>query len=122
MKKTLPLTYQKRYQALKQDLGEMHQNLDLADDAGLTLKARAAALQQFFHEQILSLQMNDLAPALQDWVQSYHVEIDKQLRLLGLDVLFLQAARQSTTTQQRRQQVRDRLDTLQRYCDALLGE
>ncbi|PSB23662.1 hypothetical protein C7B82_30405 [Stenomitos frigidus ULC18] len=100
----------------------MDQILAVSNDTELALKSKAMALQQFFREQILSLQLDELAPAVQHWVQSYHVEIDKQLRLLAMDIMFLQAARQSVTAEQRRQQIRDRLTTLQRYCDGLLGE
>lgn len=121
MKKVLPLSHQQRYQRFKQFLGEM-QTLAPPDASGLMLKSKTTALQRFFSEQILSLQMDDLSLATQHWVQSYHVEIDKQLRLLEMDIMFLQAARQAATNEQRRQQVRDRLATLQRYCDALLGE
>ena len=117
----LPLIHQECYQTFKQDLDAMQQILAQPDDNRLALKTKAAALQRYFRELLLSLPLHDLAPALQDWVQSYHVEIDKQLKLLGVDVLFLQAARQSATTQQRQQQMHDRLDILQRYCEALLG-
>ena len=121
MKNVLPLPHQQRYETLKQLVGELHQTLTLPDSSGLVLKAQSTALQQFFREQVLSLQSDILSPAIQHWVQSYHVEIDKQVRLLSVDILFLQAARQSTTTEERRQQVCDRLGILKRYCDALLG-
>lgn len=55
-------------------------------------------------------------------VQAVSVEIDKQLRLLAIDALFLQTARQSTTLEHRRQQIGDRLTLLQRYCELLLAE
>lgn len=118
----LPLSHQQRYEAFKHVLGQMHESLALQDDAELMLKSKATALQQFFREQVLSLQTGGLSPETQQWVQSYHVEIDKQLRLLGMDIVFLQAARQAVTAEQRQQQVRDRLATLERYCNALLGE
>ncbi|HIK16547.1 MAG TPA: heterocyst frequency control protein PatD [Leptolyngbyaceae cyanobacterium M33_DOE_097] len=52
--------------------------------------------------------------------RSIVVEIDKQLRLLEIDGLFLQNARQAATQTQRRDQIRDRLVLLNRYCEALL--
>ena len=117
----LPLAHQQCYEAFKQLVKEAHQTLMLTN-GGLALNAQTAALQQFFRDPILRLQSEELSPAVQHWVQSYHVEIDKQLRLLGVDIMFLQAARQSITTEERRQQVTDRLTTLQRYCETLLGE
>ncbi|MBW4579676.1 MAG: heterocyst frequency control protein PatD [Tildeniella nuda ZEHNDER 1965/U140] len=122
MKKVLPLSYQPRYRALKQILEEAYQTLALPDSTVVRLRSEVTALQRFCREQILSLQLDELSSDVQHWVQSYHVEIDKQLRLLEVDIVFLQAARQTVTTEQRRQQVRDRLATLQRYCDVLLGE
>jgi len=54
-------------------------------------------------------------------LQSFQVEINKQLRLLGMDVLFLKSARQVTTIAQRRSQMGDRVQILIQYCDAVLG-
>ena len=122
MTKVLPLAYQQRYEAFEQILREIQETLSFLGSDGVVLQSKATVLQQFFREEILSLSIDNLSPATQHWVQSYHVEIDKQLRLLSMDALFLQAARQTATTEQRRQQIRDRLDTLQRYCDALLGK
>jgi hypothetical protein len=53
--------------------------------------------------------------------QSLLVEIHKQLRLLATDAAFLQTAKTPQTQQQRHQQIRDRLATLNRYCDHLLN-
>jgi hypothetical protein len=53
-------------------------------------------------------------------VQSYQTEINRQFRLLGMDLMFLRAARQSATETQRRQQVSDRIDSLMQYCEALI--
>lgn len=117
--KVLPLTHQQYYEAFKQTLGQVHQAVQDANSKAL--QSSVMALQQFFRDQLLSLPMDELSAATQQWVQSYQVEMNKQLRLLGVDVLFLQSARQAATAAQRQQQVRDRLDTLQRYCEALLG-
>ena len=122
MTKVLPLAYQQRYEAFEQILREIQETLSFLGSGGVVLQSKATVLQQFFREEILSLSIDDLSPETQHWVQSYHVEMDKQLRLLGMDLLFLQAARQAGTTEQRRQQIRDRLNTLQRYCDVLLGK
>ena len=120
--KILPLVQRQRYEAFKQLLEQMHQMVLLADADNTALRLRITTLEQVFRDQLLSVAIDDLSLATQHWVQSYQVEIDKQLRLLKMDVLFLQAARQAETTAQRRQQVCDRLETLQRYCKALLGE
>jgi hypothetical protein len=84
------------------------------------LQAAFLEAQQLFQLRIMALDLEGLPVTAQSQVQSYQTEINKQLRLLGMDVMFLQAARQSTTAQQRQAQMIDRIKTLLRYCDALL--
>ncbi|MBW4691487.1 MAG: heterocyst frequency control protein PatD [Lyngbya sp. HA4199-MV5] len=127
MGKALPLLHQQRYEAFQQLLEQIAQAIAQGDDdddrqhdSPVVLQAKVTDLQQFFRHQVLSLPLDDLASSTQHWMQSYQVECDKQLRLLGLDAMSLRAARQSETIAQRRQQMRDRLRTLQRYCAAVL--
>ncbi len=47
---------------------------------------------------------------------SLQVEIDKQLKMLGMDLTMLQTSRSHTTWLKRHQQASDRLKLLQRYC------
>ena len=74
------------------------------------------SLRQLFHEQIL--------PARDDshQVQSYHTEISKELRLLELELMFLQGAKQLSTAQRRLDSISQRLTTLinlVKYCEEL---
>jgi hypothetical protein len=87
-----------------------------------TLQTTFLDMQQFFQQTIVSIvaEMN-LESAIASQVQSYQTEINKQLRLLGMDVMFLQAARQPVTTQKRQAQMGDRFSLLARYCQVLLG-
>lgn len=119
MRKALSLL-QQHYQAFQQRLEQMGQAIALSSDNGAALQLEVRQLQDFFRAHILSLPMDGFTPAMQHWVQSYQVECDKQLRLLSLDVMRLQAARQPATLVQRWQQVGDRLGTLQQYCAAVL--
>jgi hypothetical protein len=52
--------------------------------------------------------------------QSYLTEMSKQLRLLEIDVMFFQAARQASTAKARILAIRDRLTTLINYCNAII--
>jgi hypothetical protein len=52
--------------------------------------------------------------------QSYKTEINKQLRLLEVDMMFLQGAKQLTTLQSRLKTIEERIDTLIRYCQAII--
>jgi hypothetical protein len=78
------------------------------------LRQRLASLRQFFGEQIVPL------VELDSREQSYRTEISKQLRLLEIDIMFFQGARQESTTQARLLTIGDRLTTLIQYCDAIL--
>jgi hypothetical protein len=115
----LPVTYRQPYQGLKLGLEDVQATL--AED-GLNiieLKLAVASLQSHFQSEIWPVDTSSLEPVVAHQLQSLNVEIDKQFRLLTMDVMFLQAARQATTIEQRQGQIRDRLTTLIRYCNAI---
>jgi hypothetical protein len=72
------------------------------------------SLKQFFQLQILPLTEETSRE------QSYRTEMSKQLRLLEIDVMFYQGARQAATASERRNTISDRLSTLTEYCQAIL--
>lgn len=115
----LPSVYQQPYQQLQQNVKELQNALGSTLDSP-TLKTAIATLQSFFQTQIWNLDMQDIAPDLEQQARSINVEIDKQLRLLNMDAMFLQAARQEATKQQRQQQIHDRLFLLTQYCNSIL--
>lgn len=117
----LPKIHYRQYQEFKQVLEQMQQTIAMPLPELPRLQQSLLEVQQFFQQIVRSLSINDLGPADAARVQSYQTEMSKQLRLLGMDVMFLQAARQSETIQQRQAQVSDRLQTLIGYCEALLG-
>ncbi|MEH2317388.1 heterocyst frequency control protein PatD [Nostoc sp.] len=103
-----------RYLALVTLLEQLRSDATTTQIVTLELRVRIASLQQFFAQQIVPL-------TDEDWrVQSYQTEISKQLRLLEIDVMFLQGARQASTAQTRLQTISDRLTILIQYCDAIL--
>lgn len=118
----LPKIYRQRYQDFRQILERLQALISQPEFDCLTLKAEALTVQQFFQDQVRSLDLEALDPTEGQRSHSFHVEINKQLRLLAIDVMFLQTAKQSATSQQRLGQVSDRVSTLIRYCDALLQE
>jgi hypothetical protein len=70
--------------------------------------------------------IDDLAaaagPSVRDQrIHMFQVEIGKQLRLLALDALFLQTAKQAATVEHRQQQVRTKIALLRQYCDGILA-
>lgn len=111
--------YRPLYEELQQRFGQLQALVTQSHPDTGALKAEFLTVQQFFQLQILSLEHPNEEPVASR-IQSLHTEINKQLRLLGVDVSFLQAARQPTTQQQRQAQMRDRLTILMGYCEGLL--
>jgi hypothetical protein len=116
-----PNHYQEPFRDFRQKLEEFSQ---IADDGTheLPLKHWVNELQQIFQGRILSLNLDELKPELEQRVRSIQVEINKQLRLLGMDMMFLQAARQPETLQQRQNQILERVYMLKRYCEMVIEE
>lgn len=86
------------------------------------LRLRVASLQQMFLVEIVPLADEDAQMPHNSREQSYLTEMSKQLRLLELDVMFFQGARQPATAQARLQTISDRLTTLMQYCEAILQQ
>lgn len=77
-------------------------------------------VRNFFQLQVVNLSPDELTLEMENKIRSYQTEIHKQLRLLGTDLTFLQAAQQASTAEQRRTQICNRLVTLIGYCKVLL--
>jgi len=130
-----------KYQAFVTLLEQLRSDATTTQIVALDMRQRVASLQQFFRQQIVPLadvgvgvgeasrreasgrEASGREASLQaeDWrVQSYQTEMSKQLRLLEIDVMFLQGARQASTAQTRLQTISDRLIILIQYCNAIL--
>jgi hypothetical protein len=114
----LPSASKSHYQQFQRSVEELQTTLAHAP----ALKTAIAALQTLFQTQIWNADRQTLEPKLEQQIHSINVEIDKQLRLLTMDGFFLQSARQENTIEQRKQQMRDRLALLLRYCDGVLSK
>lgn len=115
----LPNIYYQRYMQFAQML-EGLQGAAATPENTQSLRQSFDAAQKFFVQQIVSLDSNDLDPDDESRVRSYQTEISKQLQLLGVDVMFLQAARQQQTAIVRQNQIHSRLQTAIGYCNAVL--
>ena len=118
----LPPSHSQIYREFKLNLEELKDVLSQDTVDRSHLKSSVAKLQDFFQNQILTLDLDELAANLAQQTQSVQVELNKQLRLLQMDMQFLQAAKQQSTLHQRQQQATDRLALLIRYCEILLNE
>ena len=116
----LPEAHSRCYQEFKHLLQQLQVVVALETLDRMLLRSEVSQMQQFFQSRIVPLDVEDLDADLSSQVQSYRTEMHKQLRLLGMDVMFLQAAKHSTTTQQRQTQLDERICILIRYCEAIL--
>ncbi|MBW4554748.1 MAG: heterocyst frequency control protein PatD [Trichormus sp. ATA11-4-KO1] len=105
-----------KYQALATLLAQLRSDTTSTQVDAAALRQGVAELQQVFQQQIVPLADGDSR------VQSFRTEISKQLRLLEIDVMFFQGARQASTAQGRLKTIGDRLTTLIQYCDAILQQ
>jgi hypothetical protein len=114
------VTYQSAYQQAQLWLQAMQRADSTDPQLGTLLEVNLRGLQQL---QPL-LQADETADQASEsfiaQAQPLQTEINKQLRLLETDLIFLKAARQPATLQQRHQQIQTRLTLLLRYCEAIL--
>ncbi|TBR59611.1 hypothetical protein BLD44_011395 [Mastigocladus laminosus UU774] len=78
------------------------------------LRQHLLSLQQLFQQNILPLAEEKTREL------SYRTEISKQLRLLEIDIMFFQGARQAATAVDRLKTISDRLTIIIEYCQAIL--
>ncbi|MGG6295139.1 heterocyst frequency control protein PatD [Leptolyngbya sp. AN02str] len=116
----LPSSLVGLYQTFEQQVEELRSLALAANPDPLRVQESFIKAQQHFQTHIATSGVA-IAPEYEPMVQSIQVEINKQLRLLAMDVMYLQTARQAMTTQRRQAQMGDRLQLLQTYCQNLLG-
>ncbi len=76
---------------------------------------------ELFESQILPQHIDNLPDPIAGKMRSYLTESHRLLRLLPMDVMFIAAARNPTTTQQRHQAYQDKLNLLLQYCQAVIN-
>jgi hypothetical protein len=118
----LPESHCHCYGEFRKSLISFRQRFILNEVNYTGLAAESQKVQLFFRDQVRQLAVEPLTMTDAQRSHAYQVEMDKQLRLLAMDVMFLQAAKQPETIQQRSSAVQDRLQKLIAYCDALLSD
>ncbi len=105
------------YQPIYQQAQALLQRLQQANLSDAELLASLAQAQQQLQQGLSPDSASDLGRQL----QPLQIEINKQMRLLETDAIFLKAARQPATAHQRRQQIQVRVGLLLRYSEAILA-
>ncbi|MCZ2202676.1 heterocyst frequency control protein PatD [Cylindrospermopsis raciborskii] len=105
--------YQK-YQELKTLVELLLSDVNKAHVYDPTWKSLLGQISGFFAREIAVF--TDLGSRQ----QSYQTEISKQIRLLEVDMIFLQGAKQTLTIKSRLESIQQRAETLTRYCQTIL--
>ena len=103
-----------KYRAFQTLLQQLHTDISSNLLNASELRQNMASLQSFFRTDIVPLTTQYPTE------QSYQTEMSKQLRLLQIDIMFFQGARQASTIKDRIDALCERLTTLIGYCDAIL--
>ncbi|MFM7407289.1 MAG: heterocyst frequency control protein PatD [Cuspidothrix sp.] len=103
-----------KYQELATFLDELRTKVTADKLDASELRLCLTQLHTFFIQQIVPLEDANARE------KSYKTELNKQLRLLEVDVMFLKGAKQSATSQARLNTITERVDTLIRYCQAIM--
>ncbi len=94
---------------------------NLPTDSIPDLKLALRQATELFEGQILTQNIEDIQPPNAGKMRSYLTESHRLLRLLPLDVMFVEVSRNPTTTLERRQAYQDRLELLIRYVEAVMS-
>jgi hypothetical protein len=94
---------------------------NLPTDSIPDLKIALRQAIELFEGQILTPDLEEIQHPNAGKMRSYVTESHRLLRLLPLDVMFMEVSRHPTTTQQRRQAYQDKLDLLMRYAEAAMS-
>ena len=99
-----------------EQLEELQKSAQGAQVHGRSLQQAFLQAQQLYQTQLLPALM---ATPTAERFQSYQTEINRALRLLGMDVAFLQSAKNAMTIQKRQAQMQQQLKTLLEFCQGL---
>ncbi len=107
---------QEKYHTFATMLEQLRSNAATSQLNATQLRQNFLSLQQFFQQQVIPLKEEKSRE------QSYRTEMSKQMRLLEIDIMFFQGARQAATIADRLNTISDRLTTLIEYCNAIVEE
>ena len=116
----LPPSHCDRIQEFVNVLKQLHPTVNSAphNQEDISLSSTFQEVKKFFQEQIVSLTDDNLDSDDAYRMRSYLTEIHRLMRLLQMDMMFLQASRNPVTEKQRQSGMSDRIKTLIDYCEA----
>lgn len=118
----LPQDIRSTYLDLSQQLQILQDVLNSANPDPKALHTQFSQLKQLFQQKIIGLDFDRLTVEARSQLIPIQTELCKQMRLLSMDVLFLQTAQQPATVQNRLQEMLDRVTLLVHYCTMIFEE
>ncbi|MFP4009987.1 MAG: heterocyst frequency control protein PatD [Spirulinaceae cyanobacterium] len=115
----LPISHQQSYTELTAALENLKNAIAAPQREPQILEDCDRKVQQVYQDRIVTLTAESVDGAIASRWQSLQTEINRSLRLLQTDIIFLKASRQSQTTQQRLGACLTRIDQLMKYCQEL---
>ncbi|MCC0175585.1 heterocyst frequency control protein PatD [Waterburya agarophytonicola K14] len=118
----LPGSHNRAYQDFLTLLTVFNQKaIDLAtDSAAYIIQQEFPDLQQWFEENIVGLDCQEINPAIIPRWESIQREIKREFKLLATDILFLAAARRDDTKSKKLKNISSHTTKLIGYCQGLL--
>lgn len=86
------------------------------------VQQQVAQLQQRFQQILAALAEADLAPAVEQRLRPHQTEAHRRSRLLGIEAMRLQTAKQGATIERQRSQLADHTKALQEFVQAMADE
>lgn len=115
----LPISHQQSYTELTTALENLKAAIAGSNREPKVIEDCDRKVQQVYQDRIVTLTTESIDEAIASRWQSLQTEINRSLRLLQTDMIFLKASRQSQTTQQRLSACLTRIDQLMKYCQEL---
>ncbi len=116
----LPPSHRDRYQEFLEALLQLQKVADLPTQEGASVNAALQKVQEIFTTKILNLSLDQLDLPAESRMQSYLTEIHRLMRMLQMDMMFLQASQHRETQQQRRTAFDHRVKNLISWCESIL--
>jgi hypothetical protein len=109
----LPLSHREVYQIWSNYLQLLHDQITEGD---FTNEKTLREVQKYYQKEIFSLAEAGIEMSLVSRWRSLQTELHRLVRLLETDWLFCRSARRGSTSEQRLQVLRERLEKIQEYC------
>lgn len=90
--------------------------------SAVTFQRQVTQLQQQFQQILAIIASLDLDPAVEQRLRPHQTEAHRRSRLLGIEAMRLQTAKQPATINRQRSQVEDHVKQLQKFVQAMADE